>query len=89
MLDVLKMLTLALRDLFRSRIALEAEVTLLRHQLGTARRRSSSRIQLTQLDRLFLTCLFRFQPHLLHAIHIVKPETLVRWHRIGFRALWR
>ncbi len=73
MLDVLKILALAFRDLFRCRASLEAEITLLRHQLVTLRRKSPARIQLRPLDRCFLTVLYRIQPNLLSAIHIVKP----------------
>ncbi len=68
---------------------LEAEVTLLRHQLTTIRGGSSARIRLTHIDRIALTFLYRIFPELLGAIHIVEPETVVRWHRMGFRALWR
>ena len=76
-LYVLKILALAFRDLFRSRASVEAEITLLRHQLVTLRRKSPARIRLSPFDRCFLTVLYRIQPDLLSPIHIVKPETLV------------
>src|SRR6516225_4863306 len=40
-------------------------------------------------DRLFLVTLYRWFPSVLKAITIVRPETLVRWHRAGFRRYWR
>jgi hypothetical protein len=47
------------------------------------------RIQLTNGDRLFLIQLYRWFPSVLKAITIIRPETLVRWHRAGFRRYWR
>ena len=47
------------------------------------------RIQLTNGDRLFLVMLYRWFPSVLKAITIIRPETLVRWHRAGFRRYWR
>ena len=52
-------------------------------------RRVRRRIQLTNGDRLFLVTLYRWFPSVLKAITIVRPETLVRWHRAGFRRYWR
>ncbi len=86
-LDVLKIVALGFRDLFRSRAALEAKITLLRHQLATLRQNSQNRIRLKRVDRISLTLLYRIFPELLRAIHIVKPETVIRWHRMGFKAL--
>src|SRR5258708_524073 len=61
----------------------------LRHQLIVLRRRVSGRVQLTNGDRLFLVQLYRWFPSVLEAITIIRPETLVRWHRVGFRRYWR
>src|SRR5205823_6180864 len=52
-------------------------------------RRVSRRVQLTNGDRLFLVMLYRWFPSVLKAITIIRPETLVRWHRAGFRRYWR
>ena len=68
---------------------LEAENAALRHQLIVLRRRVSGRVQLTNGDRLFLVMLYRWFPSVLEAITIIRPETLVRWHRVGFRRYWR
>ncbi len=46
-------------------------------------------VQLTNGDRLFLVLLYRWFPSVLRAITIIRPETLVRWHRAGFRRYWR
>jgi transposase InsO family protein len=88
-LVILKIFAFGLRDLLRSRAALEAEIALLRHQLATSLRKSPDRVRLTRLDRIALTFLSRIFPELPSAIHIVRPETVIRWHRMGFRALWR
>jgi hypothetical protein len=61
----------------------------LRHQLIVLQRRVSGRVQLTNGDRLFLVMLYRWFPSILKAITIIRPETLVRWHRAGFRRYWR
>src|SRR6266480_3812789 len=68
---------------------LEAENAALRHQLNVLRRKVRGRVQLTNSDRLFLIQLYRWFPSVLQAITIIRPETLVRWHRAGFRRYWR
>src|SRR5947209_11465709 len=73
----------------KSKSRLEAENAALRHQLIVLQRRVSGRVQLTNGDRLFLVMLYRWFPSILKAITIVRPETLVRWHRAGFRRYWR
>src|SRR5258707_7687268 len=74
---------------FKSKSRLEAENAALRHQLIVLQRRVRGRVQLTNGDRLFLVTLYRWFPSVLRAITIVRPETLVRWHRAGFRRYWR
>ena len=74
---------------FKSRSRLEAENAALRHQLIVLQRRLRGRVQLTNGDRLFLVQLYRWFPSVLKAITIIRPETLVRWHRAGFRRYWR
>src|SRR6266436_895686 len=74
---------------FKSKNGLAAENAALRHQLIVLQRRVRGRVQLTNGDRLFLVTLYRWFPSVLRAITIVRPETLVRWHRAGFRRCWR
>src|SRR6187455_2483674 len=74
---------------FKSKGRLEAENAALRHQLIILRRKVRGRVRLTDGDRLFLIQLYRWFPSVLKAITIVRPETLVRWHRAGFRRYWR
>src|SRR5256885_17010572 len=76
-------------SLFKSKSRLEAENAALRHQLIVLQRRVSGRVQLANGDRLFLVMLYRWFPSILKAITIIRPETLVRWHRAGFRRYWR
>src|ERR1700746_439936 len=74
---------------FKSKNRLAAENAALRHQLIVLQRRVRGRVQLTNWDRLFLVQLYRWLPSVLRAITIIRPETLVRWHRAGFRRYWR
>src|ERR1700739_258364 len=74
---------------FKSKSRLEAENAALRHQLFVLQRRVRGRVQLMSGDRLFLVILYRWFPSVLKAITIIRPETLVRWHRAGFRRYWR
>src|SRR6266571_7494142 len=74
---------------FKSKSRLAAENAALRHQLIVLRRRVRGRVQLTNGDRLFLVQLCRWFPSVLKSITIIRPETLVRWHRAGFRRYWR
>jgi hypothetical protein len=61
----------------------------LRHQLIVLRRRVRGRAQPTNNDRWFLVQMYRWFPSILKVVTIVQPETLVRWHRAGFRRYWR
>jgi len=74
---------------FKSKSRLEAENAALRHQLIVLRRKMPSRARLTNNDRWFLIQLYRWFPSILNVLTIVRPETLVRWHRAGFRYYWR
>jgi transposase InsO family protein len=74
---------------FKATSRLEAENAALRHQLIVLRRRAQSRVRLTNSDRRFLIQLYRWFPSILQVVAIVQPETLVRWHRAGFRCYWR
>ncbi len=74
---------------FKSRCRLEAENVILRHQLMILRRRLPGRIRLTNSDRWLFVQLYRWFPSTLEALTVICPETLVRWHRAGFRSYWR
>jgi hypothetical protein len=74
---------------FRSKLRLEAENAVLRHQLNVLRRRPRGRVRLTNHDRWFFIQLYRWFPAILKVLAIIRPETLVRWHRAGFRCYWR
>ena len=75
-------------DLIKSRCRLEAENLLLHHQLTIALR-ASPRLRLLGSDRALLIWMTRLWPSLLDAVRVVQPETVLRWHRAGFKMLWR
>jgi hypothetical protein len=74
---------------FKSRGQLEAEKAALRQQLIVLQRKVRGRGEFTNSDRLFFIQLYRWFPSILKAVMIIRPETLVRWHRAGFRRYWR
>jgi transposase InsO family protein len=74
---------------FKSKLQLEAENAVLRHQLNVLRRSRHGRVRLTTYDRLFFTQLYRWFPAILKVLAIIRPETLMRWHRAGFQRYWR
>src|SRR5450755_2606645 len=74
---------------FKSKLRLEAENAVRRHQLIVLRRRPDGRVQLTNHDRWFFVQLYRWFPSILKVLMIVRPETLLCWHRAGFRCYWR
>ena len=74
---------------FKSKSWLAAENEALRHQLIVLRRKVSGRAQLTNSDHWFFVRLYRWFPSILQVFTIIRPETLVRWHRVGFRRYWR
>src|ERR1700720_612109 len=74
---------------FKSNIRLEAENAVLRHQLIVLRRKLKGRGRLTNHARLFFVQLYRWFPLILPVLVIIQPETLVHWHRAGFRRYWR
>jgi transposase InsO family protein len=89
MIALLWLLMAILASRFKSRCELEAENVALRHQVVVLRRRVRGRVRLTNLDRLVLVQLFRWFPSILRVLAIVQPETVIRWHRAGFRRYWR
>ena len=74
---------------FKSKSRLEAENAALRHQLIVLRRKMPGRPWLTNNDRWFFLQMYRWFPSILKVVRIIQPETLVRWHRAGFRCYWR
>jgi hypothetical protein len=76
-------------SLFKSKSRLEAENAALRHQLTVLQRKIRGRVQFTNTDRVFFIQLYRWCPSVLKAMLIIRPETLVRWHRAGLRRYWR
>ena len=74
---------------FRSRASLEAENLALRQQIIVLRRTAPKRLSFNGLDRSIFVGLYRLFPDLRDALAVVRPETVIRWHRAGFRAYWR
>ena len=89
MVAFLTQLLLAIRSRFARRARLETENLILRQQLVVLRRKSPKRVRLWNIDRLLFVWSYRLYPSLLDAIIIVQPETVIRWHRRGFRAYLR
>src|SRR5450830_1819587 len=89
MKDMLKLILGVLASLFKSRAKLEAEILILRQQINVLRRRAPKRPQLNNTDRFLFVWLYHWFPSVLGAIAIVRPETIIRWHRTGFQAYWR
>ena len=75
-------------DYFKPRQQLEAEILVLRHQLNVLQQRAPRRPHLRWVDRALFIWLYRRCPRILNAITIVRPETVLRWHRTGFAAYW-
>ena len=83
------MLWSLLIGLFRSRASLEAENLVLRQQIIVLRRTAPKRLRFCAFDRLMFVGLYRLFPDIRDALAVVRPETVIRWHRAGFRAYWR
>ena len=89
MLAILHAFAIFVCDLFKSRRRLQAENLFLRHQLNIALRRALPRPRLYGSDRTLLVWMTGSFPELLDLARVVKPETILRWHRAGFKAFWR
>ena len=89
MIALIRFVLAVLASPFKSKRRLEAENAAPRHQLIILRRKVRGRVQLTNGDRWFFVQLYRWFPSVLQALTIIRPETLVRWHRAGFRCYWR
>ena len=85
---MLKLILHLLRSVFRSRESLALENLALRHQLYVLQR-PRSRIRLKKYDRIFWVVLSRIWSDWRNSLTIVRPETVLRWHRQGFRLYWR
>jgi len=68
---------------------LEAEIWILRQQINVLRRTAPKKQTFSSIDRLIFVGLYRLRPSVRDALAIVKPETVVKWHRAGFRLYWR
>jgi len=87
MLGVVGVLLSWLTSLVKSRRRLEAENLVLRHQVYILRRRASGRrLRISNADRLLFVWLYRLCPGVVETVAIIRPETVIRWHRQGFRA---
>src|ERR1700692_1759722 len=89
MIGLLCFVLAVLASPFKSKLRLEAENAVLRHQVNVVRRRLPCRVRLTNNDRWFFIQLYRWFPSILQVLTIIRPETLVRWHRAGFRRYWQ
>src|SRR5262245_44197927 len=89
MVELLRLILHIVTSLFKPRAKLAAEIIVLRQQLNVLRRQVSKRPQLSNTDRFLFVWLYRWFPSVLGAIAILRPETMIRWHRAGFRAYWR
>src|SRR5258705_6649379 len=89
MIALIRFVLAVLASPFKSKIRLEAENAVLRHQLIVLRRKLKGRARLTNNDRWFFVRMYQSFPTILKVVTIVQPETLVRWHRAGFRRHWR
>ena len=89
MIQLLRSLCGAVIGLLRSSARREAEILVLRHQINVLRRKSPKRPALSNVDRLLFVLLSRLVPTTLDALTVIRPATVIRWHRAGFRAYWR
>src|SRR5260370_3123716 len=87
MRDLVRLIIWMVVELLRSWAALEAEVLTLRQQINVLRRTAPKNQTFSSIDRLIFVCLYRLGVR--DALAIVKPETVVKWHRAGFRLYWR
>ena len=89
MLNLCKLIFGTMIDLLRSRATLEAEILVLRQQINVLRRANPRRLRFGSIDRLILGGVCRLFPKMYDTLAIVRPDTVIRWHRAGFRLYWR
>src|SRR6476659_4170309 len=85
MRDLCRLIGWMVVDLIRSRVMLEAEIWTLRQQINVLRRTAPKKLSFCGVDRMIFVGLYRLFPKICDALAIVKPDTLVRWHRAGER----
>src|ERR1700694_48807 len=88
MITIVSALLSVLSFRFRRRASLELELVALRHQLAVLRRQRPGRLRIFATDRLLWMWLCRIWPRALNAMVLVKPATVIQWHRKGFRLYW-
>ena len=88
MFAILHLLGTFVADMIKSRWRLEAENLFHRHQLNIALRQAPPRHRLRGSDRALLVGMTKLWPSLLNVTQVVQPETILRWHRKGFKAFW-
>jgi len=88
-MDLLRLFVGLATDLLRSRVELVAEDALLRQQLIVAERKIAGRVRWSPWQRLGMVLAARVAPTWRDALLLVRPATVLRWHRAGFRAFWR
>src|SRR3981189_1740892 len=89
MRDLCRLIGWMVVDLIRSRATLEAGIWTLRQQINGLRRGAPRKLSFCAVDRMIFVGLYRMFPKICDALAIVKPDTIVRWHRAGFRLYWR
>src|ERR1700756_1460966 len=89
MRDLVRLIVWIVVDLFRSRTALEVQIWMLRQQINVLRRTAPKKQTFSAVDRLIFVCLYRLLSGVRDALAIVRPETVVKWHRARFRLYWR
>src|SRR5215469_5277639 len=89
MFAIILSLLCSIRQGFRTRAAIQAEILALRHQLLVLQRSARAhKVRLTASDRFLGVWLSRLWREWRSALPIVKPETVIAWHRRGFRLYW-
>src|ERR1700722_16265188 len=89
MQDLCRLIFWIASDLLGSRVALEAEILVPRQQINALRRANPKRLRFVSIDRLVLGGICGLFPKMYGALAIARPETVLRWHRAGFRSYWR
>jgi hypothetical protein len=89
MFGICRLIWGAIAGFFKPRLAREAEILVLRHQLNVLRRKAPKRLVFNSIDRLVFVRLYHLASGILKALAIVKPETVIHWHRDDFRTYWR
>ena len=88
MKNVLLSLVSTLCFSLKSRAALQAEILALQHQIAVFQQASNKRVRLRRMDRIFWVWLSQLWSGWRSSIKIVKPDTVIAWHRKGFRLYW-